>query len=71
MRKGFLILALGLATATGTAVAQNLAVPEAQAAPAPVALPAKGITMAAVQKQFGEPRSKRGHHNNGTLRSVT
>ena len=68
MRKGLLILALGLATAAGTAAAQDLAVPDAPSgqtaqpdAPAvPVTLPAKGITMAAVKKQFGEPRDKRG-----------
>lgn len=70
MRKGFLILALGLFAAAGTAAADDLALPEAGAeppdAPAPVTLPAKGITMAAVQKQFGEPRDKHGPVGGGS-----
>ena len=69
MRKDLLILALGLFAAAGTAAADDLTMPGAEApaqdapppdAPAPLALPAKGITMAAVQKQFGEPRGKHG-----------
>ena len=62
MRKGFLILALGLSAVAQTATADDLALPETGAPPAaaPAALPAKGITMAAVQKQFGEPRGKHG-----------
>src|SRR5689334_8192791 len=75
MRKGFLILALGLSGAAGMAAADELAVPqpdapaeaptEASAAspdapPPPVALPNKGTTMTSVKKQFGEPRGKKG-----------
>lgn len=65
MRKGFLILALGLFAAAGTAAADDLTVPDAGAAPAPdapapISLPAKGVTMNAVRKQFGEPRDKKG-----------
>jgi hypothetical protein len=63
MRKGFLILALGLFAAAGTAAADDLALPETGTppdAPAPVTLPAKGITMGAVKKQFGEPRGTHG-----------
>jgi hypothetical protein len=64
MRKDLLILALGLFAAAGTAAGDDLAVPDAQTeAPAeamPRALPAKGITMKAVRKQFGEPRDKHG-----------
>jgi hypothetical protein len=63
MRKGFLILALGLFAAAGTAAADDLALPETGTppdAPAPVTLPAKGTTMGAVKKQFGEPRGMHG-----------
>ena len=63
MRKEYFIVALGLFAAAGMAAADELAVPEADPqaqAAAPAALPAKGITMAAVKKQFGEPRTTRG-----------
>ena len=90
MRKGFLILALGLSAAAGIAAAQDLSMPQPDAPPPdapapdapppdapapeaaapdapppdapppPVTLPAKGTTMAAVKKQFGDPRGKRG-----------
>jgi hypothetical protein len=62
MRKDLLIIALGLSLVTGVAKADVLATPEtdpAAVANVPAALPAKGITMGAVQKQFGEPMRKR------------
>src|SRR5689334_9776542 len=75
MRKEYFIVALGLFAAAGTAAADELAVPQASPpdapppmdapappatdAPAPVTLPAKGVTMTAVKKQFGEPRDKK------------
>jgi hypothetical protein len=59
MRKELLIVALGLFATAGTAGADVLSVPESEAA-APMALPVKGSTMAAVKKQFGDPRDKKG-----------
>lgn len=62
MRKDLLIIALGLSIASGMAKADVLATPEADpaaVAKAPITLPAKGITMAEVQKKFGQPARKR------------
>lgn len=58
MRKGFLGVALSLSLTAGPAAADVLAVPEAEPVAARVTTPAKGISMADVEKQFGEPRSK-------------
>lgn len=58
MRKDLLIIALGLSLAAGPAAADVLAMPEGESTPA-VTLPAKGTTMAAVTKKYGEPRNKR------------
>jgi len=62
MRKDLLIIALGLFFANGAATADVLATPEADPAMAVAAkptLPAKGITMAVVEKKFGAPVHKR------------
>lgn len=62
MRKDLLIIAMGLSLASGAAMADVLATPEADpamAAKAPPTLPAKGVTMAAVEKKFGVPTRKR------------
>ena len=58
MRKDLLTIALGLSLAAGTAAADVLTMPEGESTPA-VTLPAKGATMAAVTKKYGEPRNKR------------
>lgn len=59
MRKDLLIIALGLSLAAGSAAADVLAVPEDDPAGVPaVTLPAKGSTMAEVQKKYGDPRTK-------------
>lgn len=62
MRKDLLIIALGLSLASGSATADVLATPETDpaiaATPRP-ALPAKGVTMAAVEKKFGAPTNRR------------
>jgi len=62
MRKDLLIIALGLSLATGPAAADVLATPD-ESMTSPVAqvpaLPAKGVTMAAVEKKYGTPRGKR------------
>jgi len=61
MRKDLLIIAIGLCLANGPATADVLATPEenpAVTATPRAALPAKGITMAAVEKKFGVPREK-------------
>ena len=61
MRKDLLIIALGLALATGPAKADVLATPDENPAASTVtraSLPAKGITMSAVEKKFGAPREK-------------
>ena len=58
MRKELLIIALGLCVASAPAAADVLAVPEGQQA-REAGLPAKGISMAQVTKQYGEPREKR------------
>jgi hypothetical protein len=58
MRKDLLIIALALLAAAGTAAADVLAVPETSARSS-VTLPAKGVTMAAVEKKYGMPASKR------------
>ena len=47
----------GLATAP-TLLAQNLEVPAPPAASAAVAIPARGTTMAAVERQFGAPTER-------------
>lgn len=59
MRKGLLpISALGFCLAAMPAMADVLTVPEVTMTPS-VQLPAKGSTMADVEKQFGEPATKR------------
>jgi hypothetical protein len=58
MRKDFLMIALGLALASGAASADVLKIPEGDAQPE-VRLPAKGATMADVEKKFGAPRDRR------------
>lgn len=62
MRKDLLIIALGLSLASGSATADVLATPETDpalvATPRPT-LPAKGVTMAAVEKKFGAPTNRR------------
>lgn len=58
MRKDLLIIALGLSLVARTAAADVLTMPEGESTPA-VTLPAKGTTMAAVSKKYGEPRTKR------------
>jgi hypothetical protein len=62
MRKDLLIIALGLSLATGPAAADVLAISD-EGMNNPVAqlpaLPAKGVTMAAVEKKYGTPRDKR------------
>ena len=57
MRKGYLILALGLSAAAGTAVADVVTVPETANTPS-MTVPAKGTSMSEVVKKFGEPRNK-------------
>lgn len=69
MRKDLLIIALGLALATGPAKADVLATPEenpAATSPAPASLPAKGVTMSAVEKKFGAPREKHAPRGGGS-----
>jgi hypothetical protein len=58
MRKGLLIIALGLSLTPGLATADVLLMPEGEPTPE-ITLPAKGSTMAQVERQFGEPRHKR------------
>jgi hypothetical protein len=58
MRKGYLIVALGLSATAGTAVADVVSVPETANTPA-MTVPAKGTSMSEVIKKFGEPRNKR------------
>lgn len=57
MRKEYLIVALGL-FAAGTAGADVVSVPETANTPR-MTVPAKGTSMAEVQKKFGEPRDKK------------
>ena len=58
MRKGYLILALGLSATAETAVADVVTVPETTNTPS-MTVPAKGSSMNEVVKKFGEPRNKR------------
>lgn len=59
MRKDLLIIALGLLLPAGPVAADVLAVPPEDPAGQPaILLPAKGTTMADVQKKFGQPRAK-------------
>lgn len=58
MRKGYLILALGLSATAGTAGADVVTVPETANTPS-MTVPAKGASMNEVVKKFGEPRNKR------------
>ena len=59
MRKGLLpIAALGFCLAGAPASADVLTIPEATMT-SPVMLPTKGMTMADVQKKYGEPSTKR------------
>jgi hypothetical protein len=58
MRKGLLIIALGLFLTAGSAAADVLTVPETQTTPE-FRLPAKGTSMADVEKRYGAPRAKR------------
>jgi hypothetical protein len=56
MHKGIFGIALGLLL-SASALADVLSLPESQPAPQ-VKIPAKGITMAEMAKQYGEPRRK-------------
>lgn len=58
MRIGLLPFALSLLLTAGAAVADVLVLPEGEPVPE-IRLPAKGKTMADVEKQYGEPRVKR------------
>ena len=61
MRKDLLIIALGLLLPAGPVAADVLAVPQEDPAGQPaILLPAKGTTMADVEKKFGQPRAKQG-----------
>ncbi len=58
MRIGLLPLALGLCLTAGTAAADVLILPEGEPLPE-ITLPAKGTSMADVEKKYGEPRNRR------------
>lgn len=58
MRIALLPVALSLSLAAGAAVADVLVLPEGEPIPE-IQLPAKGATMAEVEKKYGEPRIKR------------
>ena len=58
MRIALLPLALSLSLAASTAVADVLVLPAGEPIPE-IQLPAKGATMAEVEKKYGEPRIKR------------
>lgn len=57
MRKDYFAIALMLSLAAGRAGADVLAMPEGDPTPQ-IVLPAKGLSMADVEKRYGEPRSK-------------
>lgn len=58
MRIGLLPFALSLSLAAGAATADILVLPEGEPIPE-IKLPAKGTTMAEVEKKYGEPRNRR------------
>lgn len=57
MRKDYFAIAVMLSLAAGRAGADVLAMPEGDPTPQ-IVLPAKGLSMAEVEKRYGEPRSK-------------
>jgi hypothetical protein len=59
MRKDLLIIALGLFATAGVAGADVVTVPETNLTPE-MTVPAKGTSMADVQKKFGDPHDKHG-----------
>jgi hypothetical protein len=57
MRIGLLPFALSLSLAAGAATADVIVLPEGEPVPE-IKLPAKGMTMADVEKKYGEPRNR-------------
>lgn len=65
MRIGLLPFALSLSLAAGAVTADILVLPEGEPVPE-IRLPTKGMTMAEVEKKYGEPRVKQPTVGGGT-----